>query len=457
MSGTTVPDVSTNQTAFDPKAKASWATLWENDPLVILGGVRTPFVKAYGPIAGMSASQLGVHAVNSLVDQLKLDKSRVDEVIFGNVSSPADSANIARVISLLSGIPQDRIAHPVKRNCSSGMEALITASQAMRDRGSKLILAGGTESMSNVPLLWNRASTKWFLEMSKQKGTWAKFMHYLKFRPSFLDPVVAIKLGLTDPSCGLNMGETAELVAQDFHINRIAQDEFALESHERALAAQASGFLTGEIAPIPADLNRGKAVIEDVGPRKGQSLESLAKLKPYFRREDGTVTVGNSCPITDGAVAMAVTTMSEVGSFGVEPLGYIKGYAIAGCDPSRMGLGPVYAIEKLLRQTGMKLNDFELFEINEAFAAQVLGCLTAMNSEEFCQKAFGRSEPIGVIPREKLNVHGGAIALGHPVGATGARLVLTLLRALKEQGKKRGLASLCIGGGQGYAIWLETA
>lgn len=456
MSHTTGSDVNTSEFDFDPQAKASWASTLENEPLVVLGGVRTPFVKAYGPMAGVSASQLGVQAVTGLLERLGLEKSRVDEVIFGNVSSPADSANIARVISLMSGIPHDRIAHTVNRNCSSGMESLVGASQALRDRGSKLIVAGGTESMSNIPLLWNRRATKWFLEMGKHKTAWAKFRHYLALRPSFLDPVVSIKLGLTDPSCGLNMGETAELVAQDFHIGRSEQDAFALLSHERTLAAQARGFFAGEIAAIPADLNRGKTITDDVGPRKGQSLESLAKLKPYFRPQDGTVTVGNSCPITDGAVAMAVCLSSEATSLGIEPLGFIKGYAIAGCDPTRMGLGPVYAIEKLLQQTKMKLADFDLFEINEAFAAQVLGCLAAMKSSEFCQKAFGRSEPIGVIDPEKLNINGGAIALGHPVGATGARLVLTLLRALKERGLKRGIASLCVGGGQGYAIWVET-
>ncbi len=457
MTQATAIDSGFGDVSTTTQANTGWANQLAKEPLVILGGVRTPFVKSYSTLSGVTASQLGVHAVTALLSQLKIEKTAVDEVIFGNVSAPADSANIARVISLLAGVPFDRIAHTVNRNCSSGMESLVGASQAMRDRGSKMIVAGGTESMSNIPLLWNRSATRWFLEMGKMKSFLERANHYLKFRPSFLDPVVAIKLGLTDPSCGLNMGETAELVAQDFHIGREEQDEFALQSHERALAAQARGFFAGEIAPVSAEMNHGKAVNEDVGPRKGQSLASLAKLKPYFRPQDGTVTVGNSCPITDGAVAMAVTSAAHAKAYGVEPLGYIKGYAIAGCDPSRMGLGPVYAIEKLLRQTGMKLEDFELFEINEAFAAQVLGCLAAMNSAEFCKSVFGRSQPIGVIPQEKLNVNGGAIALGHPVGATGGRIVLTLLRALKEQGKKRGIASLCVGGGQGYAVWVEVA
>jgi acetyl-CoA C-acetyltransferase/acetyl-CoA acyltransferase len=259
---------------------------------------------------------------------------------------------------------------------------------------------------------------------------------------------------LTDPTCGLNMGQTAEILAHDFAISRHDQDQFALESHQRATAAWSRCFLKGETVPMMVP-GAKELLAKDVGPRANQTLEALAKLKPLFEK-NGSVTAGNSCPLTDGAAALVVMSASKAKADGLQPLGYVRDYAIAGCDPRRMGLGPVFAIDKLLRRNGLGTSHFDLFEINEAFAAQVLACQSAIASPRFAAEHLGRDSAIGEIPRDKLNVNGGAIALGHPVGTSGTRLVLTLLRALKEKGLRRGLASLCIGGGQGYTAWVET-
>jgi acetyl-CoA C-acetyltransferase/acetyl-CoA acyltransferase len=295
----------------------------------------------------------------------------------------------------------------------------------------------------------------WLLRFSRKRG-WKKAALAADLRPGFFRPISALEVGLTDPTCGLNMGQTAEVLAKEFAIPRDEQDEFALHSHQRTAAAWQRCFYQGEVVAVPARDGGQAGVERDVGPRANQSLVALAKLKPIFDRARGTVTAGNSCPITDGAAAVVVMSAEQARAEAREPLGFLRDYAIAGCDPRRMGLGPVFAIQKLLTQSGLSLDDFELFEINEAFAAQVLACLRALSSAEFAQDALGRDGPIGEIDPECLNMNGGAIALGHPVGASGTRLIITLLRALREQGKKRGLASLCVGGGQGVAVWVET-
>ena len=274
-----------------------------------------------------------------------------------------------------------------------------------------------------------------------------------QLRPSWFQPVVALEVGLTDPTCGENMIQTAERLAREFTISRTRQDEFALLSHQRATAAWERGFYKDEVTSVATQ--QGKVLSQDSGPRGKQTLEALSRLRPLLKSPDASITAGNSCPITDGAAALLLMTSDQAKSRGLRPLGFIRAYAVAGCDPSRMGLGPVFATHRLLTETGMKLSDFDLFEINEAFAAQVLACLDAFQSTEFAQKQLGRDTAIGTIELEKLNINGGAIALGHPVGTSGTRLILTLLRALHDRGLQRGIASLCVGGGQGVAIWVE--
>lgn len=430
------------------------STHFRTSPLAVVAGVRTPFAKAFGQLSKVSADELGRVAVTAALNRIELKPNQVDEVIFGNVASPADTANISRVISLRSEIPEDRIAHTVHRNCASGMESIVEAWQAIREGRSEVIVAGGTESMSNVPLLWDPRMKDLLLDLGRQKTLFGRLSVMSRFRPAMLKPIPGLQLGLTDPTCGLNMGQTAELLAKDFGVSRDDQDNFALHSHQKAISAWERCFYKGETAPVA--VSGGKPFEKDSGPRPNQTLEALARLKPLFEPGTGTVTAGNSCPITDGACALVLMPVDKARAMGYSPLGYIRDYTVAGCEPRRMGLGPVFATHKLIARHGLSLSDFDLFEINEAFAAQVIACQRAFSSDQFAEEHLSRTRAIGEIPTEKLNVNGGAIALGHPVGTTGARLVLTLLRALKEKKLNRGLATLCIGGGQGMAMWVET-
>jgi acetyl-CoA C-acetyltransferase/acetyl-CoA acyltransferase len=420
--------------------------------IAIVAGVRTPFCKApFGPMADVPAQELGVRVTRTVMETAGVQPNDIDQVVFGNVG--AEAANVGRVISLQAGIPIDRIAHTVHRNCASGMEAITTAAQLVLLGQADRVVAGGTESMSRIPLLFSPEATSIFKQLARAKSWGQRLLTFLKFRPRHFSPVPAVKIGLTDPVSGLIMGETAEVLADDFGITRQEQDEFALQSHRRAVDAQKRGIFDAEIVSMPTASGDIK---QDVGPRADQSMEALAKLKPYFRK-NGTVTVGNSCSITDGAAAVLVMTGEKARSEGRQPLGYLRAFNYAGCDPRRMGLGPIFATSKLLERTGMTLSDIELIEMNEAFAAQVIANERAFASRDFAKEQLGRSEAWGAIDRTRLNVNGGAIALGHPVGATGTRLVITLLHEMRRRNLRRGLATLCIGGGQGAALLLETA
>ncbi len=423
------------------------------EPVAIVDGARTPFAKAFGRLADVSAVTLGKLAVTDSLRRCGLSPEVIDQVIFGNVASPPDAANIARVIALESGVPQSRIAHTVNRNCASGMESLLGACHAIHHENASLVVAGGTESMSQIPLFVSREAAHLWTRLARAKTITARLKVLAGFRPRHFKPIAGIELGLTDPVSGMSMGETAELLAREWHITRKEQDAFAAASHVKAAETQERCFFSGEIAPV--DLGRDDLFDKDDGIRTGQTVEQLARLRPIFAK-DGTVTAGNSCQITDGAAAMVLASASGLTQFSRPPLGYLTAYAIAGLDPRRMGLGPVYAITKLFRETGLSLADFDLIEINEAFAAQVIACQRAMASESFAKEHLGQDTALGELPMDRVNIHGGAIALGHPVGTTGTRLVLTLLNSLRQTGKHRGLATLCVGGGQGVAIVVET-
>jgi len=405
-----------------------------SERLVIVDGVRTPFCKSGTELAGFSADDLGRIAVDALLTKTGLDPELIDEVIFGCVSQPAEAANIARVIALRAGIPQSVPASTVHRNCASGFEAFTTAYERLAAGHGSIFVVGGTESMSHVPLYFQEATARKFTDLARSKSTTQKLSALSAFRMADFAPRAGLKLGLTDPVSGLNMGETAELLAREDGITREQQDEFALQSHQRALAAETR--LSEEICPVYVN---GKALVHDNGPRTDQSMAVLGGLRPVFEKY-GSVTAGNSSQITDGAVALLVMSEWRAQELGFQPLGTLRAYSYAGCDPARMGLGPVFAIDRVAKSSGLTLADADLVEINEAFAAQVLAVLS-------------RLQP--ALPLEKLNVNGGAIALGHPVGATGARLILTSLKELARREAKRALVSLCVGGGQGGAIWLE--
>ena len=421
--------------------------------IVIAGGIRTPFIKSWTLFDSVGAEQLGAWCLRELVERTGINPSVVDEVIVGCVGQPANAANIARVISLLGGIPKDKKAYTVHRNCASGFEAVTSAYEKIIAGQDQVVIAGGAESMSNIPLFFSKDAQNLFMKLGRAKTILEKLQVVAQFRPKHFSPVAGLMLGLSDPVCGLNMGQTAEVLAKKFGISRQSQDQFALSSNQKTIAAREK--LREEIMSIMLPPKFDQPVQDDNGPRDNQNLDALAKLKPAFEKITGSVTAGNSSQITDGACMLIVTTEEKAKELGLEVMGRIVGYDYAGLEPSEMGMGPVFAIDRLMKRTGVDLKSVDLFEINEAFAVQVLACLEAVKSKSFAQNFLNRTEALGEIPMEKLNVNGGGIALGHPVGVSGARLILTALKELKRRNAKRAIVSLCIGGGQGGAVLLE--
>src|SRR5258705_5026405 len=417
---------------------------------------RTPFAKAGTALKDVHAAELGRIAVSELLARPGVDPAEIDEVLLANVAGPSEPTNIARVVALMAGLPESVPAYTVQRNCASGMESIADAHLKVATGQAELILAGGTESMSLIPLFVSEGMTHMFDRLMRAKSPGQKLAAVASLRPRDFQPRVAIAEGLTDPISGLTMGGAAGVLAKEFGLSRGAQEDFALTSHRRAVAAMESGRMAQEIVPVFAPPYK-QAVTEDVGPRRGQTLEALAKLKPYFDRKYGTVTVGNSCPITDGAAAVLVTSADKAKELGLRAAARIKGYAFVGLDPARMGLGPTHATPVALKRAGVSFRDIGLIELNEAFAAQVIANEIAMASAKYCREKLGLDGAIGEIDRSILNVNGGAIALGHPVGVSGTRLTLTLIREMRKRDVPLGLATLCVGGGQGAALVLERA
>ncbi len=427
--------------------------------MVIAAGIRTPFARAGVRFAKEDAGHLGALVARELLARTGINPGDIDELVAGCVGPAHDQANVARVIALRAGIPAGVPARTVARNCASGMEAVTCAMANIAAGLGDLYLCVGVEVMSAYPLVFGSKMTELFARLARSKSPLQKLGVLTGFRPSFLAPRVALTEGLTDPVSGLIMGKTAELLAREFGISRAEADAYACESHRRAKAARDGGRLAKEITPVlPLGARAGdKSLAHDDGIRDDQTPEALAKLKPYFEKPDGSVTVGNSCGITDGAVALLVTTAERAQRLGLAPLASIRSFAWAGCDPARMGLGPVYATARALKLAGCSLGDMDVVEINEAFAAQVLACQRAFASESFAKDKLGRANALGTLDLVRTNVNGGAIALGHPVGATGARLLLTLAHELRAREADLGLATLCIGGGQGGAFVLRRA
>jgi acetyl-CoA acetyltransferase family protein len=423
--------------------------------VAIVAGLRTPFSKAWTDFAQIPAQDLGSLVARELLERSNLQPELIDEVIIGNIAQPPEATNVARIIALQAGVPRSIPAFTVQRNCASGMEAIANAWYRIQAGAGSIYLAGGVESMSRIPLLFNEAATKWFNQLYRAKTFPQRLASMFKFKFNFLNPVIGLQLGLTDGFCGLNMGETAEVLAKEFKISREEQDRFALRSHQLAEKATKDGTLGAEIVPVPVPPKYERIITKDNGIREGQSMEALGKLRPVFDRYYGTVTAGNSSQITDGAAAVLVMADVRAKDLGYEPLGYIRSFSFVGLDPSRMGLGPAFAIPRALQLAGVTMSDIELIEINEAFAAQVLANLQILESDELSCKYLNLEKAVGRIDDERLNVNGGAIALGHPVGGSATRLVITLLLEMKRRNLNLGLASLCVGGGQGTAFVLE--
>ncbi len=422
--------------------------------VALVEGIRTPFAKAGSALASIPAQELGRIAVRELIERTGVEPKSVDEVIIGNISGPVEATNIGRVIALMAGHPLSGSAHTVARNCASGMQSITEGFELIRGGQAHAVIAGGTESMSNMPLLFPKEMSLFMGELAKARSLPQKLKVMLGFRLKFLKPIISIIEGLKDPFSGLNMGQTAELLAKEFNVTREEQDQFALDSHMKAVAATESGRLPSECVPVYVKEIR-KAVEQDIGPRAEQTMEALAKLKPYFDRKHGTVTVGNACPVTDGAAAVLLMSEERAKQEGREPIAYIKSYGYAGIDPSRMGLGPTVSTPVALRKAGLTMKDIGLVEINEAFAAQVISCLRIFENPKLGEPYGANAAEVSAVDPEILNVNGGAIALGHPVGTTGTRITMTLAKEMKNRNVPLGLATLCVGGGQGGAIILE--
>lgn len=390
--------------------------------VVIVDGVRTPIGSFGGGLKAIPAHQLAHQVIRALLQRTRLDPVMVDEVILGNVGNYSDATNVARVAALLAGVPIKVPAYSVHRNCSSGLQAIVSAYQHIVCGDAEVVIAGGVESMSQAPYV-------------SRDLRWGKRLRHAELVDSVMEE-------LTDGFCGLGMGQTAENLAEEFKISRQEQDAFALMSHQRAVQAWQQGIFKDEV--IPVDLPKtGRTqpppLAQDESPRADVTLDRLAQLPPVFK-EGGTVTAGNSSPLNDGAAATLVVSAERAKTLGLRPLGTIRAYAFTGVEPERMGIGPAAAIPLAVKKAGLTLRQVQLIEVNEAFAAQYLAV----------EKAIG-------LDRTIVNVNGGAIALGHPTGMSGARLAFTLLREMARRDLSVGVVSLCIGGGQGAAAVFERA
>ncbi len=419
----------------------------------IVDGLRTPFLKARGKPGAYSASDLAVNAGRELLARQPFSPSDLGEVVLGCMMPSPDEANIGRVVALRLGCGKAVPAWTVQRNCASGMQALDSAIKDIASGRHNLVLAGGTEAMSRAPLLFNNKMVNWLSGLWSAKTPLAKLNQMTHFRPGFLAPVIALLRGLSDPMVNLSMGQTAENVAYRFNITREQMDAFAMSSHQRVAQAEDNHYFSDV---TPAFSYTGEFATTDDGVRRDTTLEKLAKLKPIFDKKFGSVTAGNSSQVTDGAALLLLASKEAVKKYNLPVLARVVDTEWAGLDPAEMGLGPVYASTALMRRYNLRLDDIDYWEINEAFAAQVLGCVAAWEDEKYCRDFLGLESAMGQLDLNRLNVDGGAIALGHPVGASGARIVLRLVDILKRQNAQRGVATICIGGGQGGAMLIEN-
>ena len=421
------------------------------EPVYIVDGARTPFLKARNRPGPFAASDLATDAGRALLIRQNFDPPELDEVILGCAAPSPDEVNIGRVVALRMGCGLKVPGWTVMRNCASGMQALDSAIANIRTGRSSLVLAGGVDALSRAPLLFSDAMVAWLASWYAAKSLGQRAALLARFRPGYLAPVIGLMKGLTDPMVGLLMGQTAENLAFRFHITRRDMDEFAAASHRKVLAAQKAGHFDGELVPLYDKV--GKLYPADDGVREDSTPDNLAKLRPFFDRKYGNVTAGNSSQVTDGAAWLVLASERAVEKHKLVPKGRIVDSEWAGLDPAQMGLGPVYAATPILRRHGLGLNDLDAWEINEAFAAQVIACERAWDDADFCRQELGLDAALGKLDETKLNV--GAIALGHPVGASGARIVLHVLNVLERTGGRRGMAAICIGGGLGGAMLVE--
>lgn len=435
------------QSQQSSKRSSKRSTVW------IVDGSRTPFLKFRGRPNPLSAADLAVAAGRQLMLRQPFSPDTVDEVVFGCAGPAPDEANIARIISLRLGCGPATPAWSVQRNCGSGMQAIDSGMNSIRTGGAHLVLCGGTEAMSRAGLMFDEHFVHWLADLQQARNWPDRIRGLSRFRPGMLKPVFALLRGLTDPVSGMSMGQTAEKLATRFGVSREDMDRYAVSSHHRLARAVDEGRLK-ELETVFA--SNGSAWEFDDGLRRDTSLEGLAGLKPVFEKPYGRVTAGNSAQVTDGAAALLLASDRAVEEHDLPVLARIRDSQWAGVDPSVMGLGPVHATTPLLRRHRLKLDSIDYWELNEAFAAQVLACLAAWRDRDYCRHQLGLGKAWGEIAADRLNIDGGGISLGHPVGASGARIVLHLAHVLRHEGARRGVATLCIGGGQGGAMLIEN-
>ena len=423
--------------------------------VAIVAGLRTPFVKSGSAFKDLSALELGRQVVSEIVQRAEIPPSAIDQIVFGTVIPSVQLPNIAREVGLASALPKSIEAYTVVRACATSLQALTSAADSIALGEIDLALVGGAEAMSDVPITYSRPVAQAVVAASRGRTLMEKLHAFSEVSARDLLPVPP---AIAEYSTGLSMGESAEKMAKENGITREAQDAWAHRSHLLAAQAWANGKFGKEVMRVLTGKNFDNVVAEDNIVRKDSKLDGYAKLKPVFDKKYGSITAGNSSPLTDGAAALVVCAEERARELGLRPLGFLRAYAYAAVDPSWQLLqAPAFSAPKALRRAGMSLNDIDLVEIHEAFAAQVLSNLQAWASKKFADEHLGGAQPIGEVPEEKLNPRGGSIALGHPFAATGARLVHQALRELEEKGKNTALVSICAAGGLGGACILERA
>ena len=419
----------------------------------IIRGLRTPFAKSGTVFARLTALDLGKMAVTELIERSGIDPKTIQEVVFGNVIPSVKAPNIAREIVLGTGLPRKIPGYTIGKACASANQAIAAASDMISRGYADTVIAGGSESLSDIPILFSKNFSDALVTASKQKSISGKLGSFRKIRPKDLAPDAP---AIAESTTGLTMGESAEKMAKENHISREEQDKFALQSHKRAAAATASGRFKDEVMTVVVPPSFETVVETDNLIRAETSLEQLAKLKPVFDRKYGTITAGNSSPLTDGAAAVLLMSEEKAKAEGYKPIGYLKSYAFAATDPfDQLLQGPVFALPIALERAGITLKDIGVIEMHEAFAAQVLSNIQWMGSKKIAQEKLGRSEPIGDIDPTAINRTGGSVAIGHPFGATGARIVTTVCNELQRTGEQYGLVTVCAAGGMGVAMVLE--
>jgi acetyl-CoA acyltransferase len=420
--------------------------------VVIVNGVRTPFARARTVFQKMPPSTLGGAALREVIARSDLDPTLVGEIYFGIVSAPAEGSNIAREALFDSGLPATIPATGINRYCASSAEAAAGIAAKIASGQIDIGIAGGVESISSVRALFSQEATDFFQDISKAKSTAQMLSLAGGFRPKLLAPHAP---GIKEPTTGLTMGQSADLMAREFKVSREEQDRYSVDSHIKAHNAWERGFYRTHVVPVATP--DGKVIDKDTDIRPDTSVEKLSTLRPVFYK-DGTITAGNASPLTDGASALLMMTESKARELKMQPLGVIRGYAAAGVDITKEPLliGPAYAMPRALKQAGISWKDLDLYEIHEAFAGQVLSTIRAIESKEWCKEKLGLDQAIGQVDPSKLNVNGGSIPLGHPFGATGARVIMQALYELRARKKNLGLISICAAGGLGLVMVVEA-